>query len=83
METIHIDDDTSRVIDDRLAVLDDLTEQYELTGDDRIKSLMQDVAAEINALLLKQKYNGQNTIRGTETKISSNENSIEARSRWV
>lgn len=54
METIHIDDDTSRRIDDRLAVLDDLQEQYELTGDEKIKVLMRDVAVEINNLLYKQ-----------------------------
>ena len=54
METIHIDDDTSRKIDDRLAVLDDLQEQYELTGDEKIKVLMRDVAVEINNLLYKQ-----------------------------
>jgi hypothetical protein len=59
METIHIDDDTSRRIDDRLAVLDDLQEQYELTGDYKIKELMRDVAIEINALLLKQSKNGR------------------------
>lgn len=54
METIHIDDDTSRKIDDRLAVLDDLQEQYELTGDEKLKVLMRDVAVEINNLLYKQ-----------------------------
>lgn len=54
METIHIDDDTSRKIDDRLAVLDDLQEQYELTWDEKIKVLMRDVAVEINNLLNKQ-----------------------------
>ncbi len=54
METIHIDDDTSRKIDDRLAVLDELQEQYELTGDEKLRVLMRDVAVEINNLLYKQ-----------------------------
>lgn len=81
METIHIDDDVHQKIDDRLAVLDDLTEQYELTGDSRIKSMMVDVASEINALLLKQKYNGQTRIGATKTNTSSNENRIEEQCR--
>lgn len=51
---VHIDEELNRKIDDRLAVLDDLTEQYEKTWDDRIKATMRDVANEINALLLKQ-----------------------------
>ena len=54
METIHIDNDTSRRIDYRLAVFDDLQEQYELTGDEKLKVLMRDVAVEINNLLYKQ-----------------------------
>lgn len=51
---VHIDENLQRKIDDRLAVLDDLTEQYEKTGDEKLKVLMRDVANEINALLLKQ-----------------------------
>lgn len=77
METIHIDDDTSRIIDDRLAVLDDLQEQYELTGDEKIKVLMRDVAVEINNLLLTQ----TNDTWRTKTKPSSNERWIEKESR--
>ena len=59
METIHIDDDVSKRIDDKLAVLDDLQEQFELTGDHKIKEMMRSVAVEINDLLLKQSNNGR------------------------
>ena len=77
METIHIDDDTSRIIDQKLVLLDTLQNKYELTGDKNIKEQMIKTANEINNLLLTQ----TNDTWRTKTNPSSNERWIEKESR--
>ena len=59
METIHIDDNVSQVIDQKLALLDTLQEKYNTTGDESLKDQMRKTAVEINDLLLKQANNGR------------------------
>ena len=59
METIHINDNVSEVIDKKLALLDTLQEKYNTTGDESLKDQMRKTAVEINDLLLKQANNGR------------------------